>query len=930
MKKLLFSIVGVFLLFSLNAQIPLENFSGFTTGGKIAQQAQAMGKDYWTTWSNVPGGSEDGVIDEMPAGNKCGKFVGTASQSIDQILRLGTKNGSVWEPKTTGKWELTFKIYIPTGKDGYFNIKSVFPSTVNGTWAMQIYMGTDEGDPGPATPGVGKIYGGSSTGVSFNFAHDTWVPIKIFIDLDDDIGEFYVNGILIHTYQYSTSSFGGENYRSIAAFNIFPSNYAATTLFYIDDIEFVKVTGSEVLFETGFDDKPNGSYVAQSYPLWWTTWENAPGTGEDALITNEQSQTPNHSAKCSYATGTDLVFKAGNKTSGKYTIDFDMYIPSGGIAYFNLLQIFAGSGSEWAVGVYFNVTATGMPQGTNIRHNNQLTPFTFPYATWFPIHFDIDLDSDQAKIKINNVELLTWQFSIPETGGTGTRQLAAADFYPPQSGSVYYIDNFKYTLIDDGGPTAPIIVVTPNKIEETLYQGDSITKPVKVENIGTSIGEYTSWIEYDFEPITGSSIYPLQHCNDYPNDKGLAYPVTTPTLMELGAKFSGTKLCDKVGTYITKLSYYLPAGMSSTGVNSLTFRVYGPNKANAPGEVLATVTKTSGVSDGAWHEVTLATPVLIDKNEIWISVEFMHNVGAYPISADEGNLGVEGVNFTRRDGGAWVHFNQYNEFGNFLVKAESKGTVVPACWLSISGDTYGNIPKGDSKTFNANLKTTGLAIGEYKAKIIVITNDEANPLVTIPCTLTVQSTIPYSLMVVNPTFLDKEIKGEETITVPVKITNSGETKGDYIVVEPTVDWISISGNTFFNDLEPDAFKFFDVTFDAAELEDDVYTTDIVINVPNDVIDVIKIPCTLKVDKLGVGKHAIKTLVYPNPATNSVTVKSTQIISSVQIINFVGQTVYSANVNKDFTNINTSDLTGGIYFLKVNTDAGTQNIKLIIK
>jgi len=223
MKKLLLSFVCVLAFAALSAQVS-DNFSDYTVDGKLAQQAQAMGRDYWTTWSEAPGSSEDGVIAEI-AGNKCLYLI---APNNDQILKLGNK--------TSGEWVLTFKFYIPAGKDGYFNIKSVFPSTVSETWALQVYLGTDEG--GPSTPGFGAAYGGSTAPVPFPFAHDTWVPVKIYINLDTDVAEFYVNEIKYLTYTYSTGSFGQSNHKYIDAMNIFPPNTASTSSFYIDDIVF--------------------------------------------------------------------------------------------------------------------------------------------------------------------------------------------------------------------------------------------------------------------------------------------------------------------------------------------------------------------------------------------------------------------------------------------------------------------------------------------------------------------------------------------------------------------------------------------------------------------------------------------------------------------------------------------------------------------
>ena len=925
MKKILLSIVSAFLLFTLSAQVS-ENFSDYTVAGKLAQQAQAMGRDYWTTWSNAPGGNEDGVIEEM-SGNKVLKLAAVSSStSNDQILRLGTKNGTVWEPRTTGVWELTFNIFIPATKDGYFNIKSVFPSTVSETWATQIYFATDQpevsGQVGPYLPGVGNIYAASETPVSFSFSHDTWIPVKLFIDLDNDAAEFYVNNTLIHTWQYSKGSFGQSNHKTIAAMNIFPPSQGPRSTYYVDDIVFAPVTN--VIYETGFDDVTAGAYVAQSYPDWWTTWENKPGTSEDALITAEKFETAPNSAKCVY--NTDLIFKAGNQTSGVYTVDFDLFIPNNGTGYFNLMQILAGDDSQWAVDVFFNMKANSydLPLGTYTIWNDVVTNFTAPnFDEWFHVAVMVDLDNDIANIKINGTQILEWQYSIDVEGNEGPRQLAAVDFWPPISSSVYYIDNFKFA--GGGGENYPIIDVTPTEITQALPAGGTISMPVTVSNTGTSIGDYRSWIEFDFEEPTGSSTFTLSHCGTPSPNGGLAYP--TEALIEVGAKFSATDICDKLGSYITKMSYYLPADLTD---NVLIFRIYSSLADNKPGELLIEQTLNNPFVD-SWNEINLSTPVLINQSEYWLTVELYQYEEAYVIGADAGPLKT-GVNYVRRNGGGWSEFTQV-EYGNWLIKGTVEGgTLDYSCWLSLQGENYGSIPKSTSKTYNVVFNATGLTLGEtYTANLFVATNDGDNPLFTIPCTLLVGE---FPLITVNPTLIEQTFPvdaEEKTVTVPLTVNNSGAAEGTYeATVAPTVAWLTLEGDTE-GAVPAGADKTFDAVIDATDLAVGNYETKISVTTSDFTHALIEIPCKLVI-KLGIEVYinGVETKVYPNPATHMITVESNITMSSVQIINHVGQVVYSTVVNNDKTTVNTSNLSAGYYFVKVNTDKGSRSIKFVVK
>ncbi|MDR0206982.1 MAG: T9SS type A sorting domain-containing protein [Bacteroidales bacterium] len=903
MKKILLLLMGAFLTFTLSAQVS-ENFSDYTVGGKIAQQAQAMGRDYWTTWSNAPGGPEDGKIAEI-SGNKVGHF----TYGNDQILLLGNK--------TSGIWIFSCKVNVPAAKRGYINLLADFAGTES-IWALEVYFNKN----GTAS-GTGSINAGGQNAATFPFTHDAWTNVSVTIDLDNDVAKLDVNGTMVKQWTYSLGADGTGAPRVIAVFDMYPPDALANSEFYVDDIVFKKAP----LYETGFDDKPSGSYVAQSYPNWWTTWENSPGTAEDALITNEQSSSPNNSAKCTFASsgGTDLVFKAGNQTSGTYFIDFDMYIPTSGRAFFNLLHIFNGSGSEWAVGVYFNVSATGMPPGTNIQQNGALTPFTFPFATWFPVSIIVDLDNDQAKMKINNVELLTWQFSLTENAGPGLRQLAAVDFYPPQAGSVFYIDNFVFDKA--GEATAPIIGVTPSFITEVITPGENLTKTITVANTGTSMGEYSSWIKYEFEPTTGTQTFTLSNSNE-PNANGLGYP--DACTLELATKFTGDELCGKIGTSINKLSYYLAAAVGSS--NKLTFRIYGPNNTNLPGEKLREVVLNNAVV-GTWNIVTLTDPLLIDLSELWISVEFYQNAATYPIGVDNGPQKL-GYNFTKRNGGAWTGFTQ-TEFGNFLVTATAQGGVVPGCWFKLSGDSNGNVPLGSSKTFNANFNTAGLADGLYKAKLNVKTNDATNPIFIIPVDITVGTPPSFPIINVTPLEFSATIKEDADVLIvnnTVTINNTGTAEGSYTTtVEAQKPWLTIEGDAT-GTVAIDNTKTFDVVINATDLDTGIYNGKITV-VTNDVEHPeFVIECTLTVEP-GVGIitiNGVETKIFPNPASDFVTVQCSEMINSIKIMNNMGQVVRTVFVNNIATHLDTSNLSAGVYFFKIITDKTTFSTKLIIK
>ena len=71
-------------------------------------------------------------------------------------------------------------------------------------------------------------------------------------------------------------------------------------------------------------------------------------------------------------------------------------------------------------------------------------------------------------------------------------------------------------------------------------------------------------------------------------------------------------------------------------------------------------------------------------------------------------------------------------------------------------------------------------------------------------------------------------------------------------------------------------------------------------------------------------------IYPNPATNFVTISSVNKIQSLTVYNIVGQVVTIASVESDLYRLNTSNYKDGVYFLQLETAEGRISEKFIIE
>ena len=68
--------------------------------------------------------------------------------------------------------------------------------------------------------------------------------------------------------------------------------------------------------------------------------------------------------------------------------------------------------------------------------------------------------------------------------------------------------------------------------------------------------------------------------------------------------------------------------------------------------------------------------------------------------------------------------------------------------------------------------------------------------------------------------------------------------------------------------------------------------------------------------------------YPNPVNNTLNISYSEMISSVKVINVLGQTVMSANQNSNFVTIDMSQLPAGSYMVQIESNDTTAIVKIM--
>ena len=581
-----------------------------------------------------------------------------------------------------------------------------------------------------------------------------------------------------------------------------------------------------VLLEDDFSAYTVGNKLASESNAagndWWTTWSNNPGGAEDGVIAEYEGN------KCAYlVSGNDQVLRLAGSQSGVYDLEFDILVPNGKSGYFNILHKFAGANSKWAMQAYLHITSDGGQtddqyapgHGTVHAGSNGTADVACVFDQWMHFRLHVDTDADQAQY-FYSVEggeetlVCSWQWSLDSFGdGVVDRVLDAMNFFPPMAESAYYLDNFKCTRI--GGETAPEFVFNPGEINEEVDADDMATVKINIENEGTSIGDYSAWVDYGVgqggsnQEIISYAIDPVE------NPSGLSWTAEEPVKFEVAALYPATSYGNSVmGTYITGAAYAFFEWVDANGNPSpaleagtdVIFRIYGQGHNGNPGEVLAEQVLPQNLI--SWNNYTLvefAEPVALTGFDVYVAVEMTAAVGGTTMSLDGSGQAVQGFgDLYRQNGGAFrsITENAGTNYGNWCLFMLCEGAPVVGGYASLN-KTAGSLPIGGSDEVTVTLSTIGLTAGEtYEAAVKFVTNDPAQPVVEIPLTLTVkgesiaESVVETYNVYPNPTTGAVTVEGENIDYIAV-YNSVGQLVNVVKNVNNTVDMSAYENGVYF-------------------------------------------------------------------------------------------------------------------------------------
>lgn len=735
MKKVSLLIALVALVFG-NAFAQMSyDFNDGTAGAKIAQTYGMP----WTTWTNAPGGSEDGVFGEA-GGTMAAHF----TYGNDQILYLGDHE--------VGVYDLEFDAYVPNGKNGYFNVLHHFDgqNSDNCIWAIQVYMHmTNDGQNSTSAPGHGTVHAGSNGTADLPCVYDAWMHFRVHVDADSDIAQLYFNvvgepEVMYAEWQWSLDSFGeNTTNRILGAMDFFPPQNAATSEYYIDNLTVTLQSNDVVLIEDNFEEYTVGNKIASEAIAaghdWWTTWSNAPGGSEDGVVAT-------NGTKCGYLQyGVDQVILLGDADNGNYDLEFDILVPNGKNGYFNVLHHFAGQNSTWAMQCYLHLTndgetSTSAPgHGTIHAGSNSTADVSCVYDEWMHFRLNIDTDTDVARYYYTapggEEELVCeWQWSLDSFGNNvAGRTLAAMDFFPPENAatSEYYVDNFKLTKI--GGESAPHLAVIPAEVNVELDEDEATTVEITIDNTGNSIGDWSGYLDFGQGGAGTQSADLAYHNNDVTGASGIGSQTGAYT-REIGIRLPATAYGNSaMGMKVVSTKFYVNTYKSTD--NNYIFRLYGQGLHGQPGELLAEKTVTTSATE-QWITATFDEDVYMTGQDIWATIQMEQAENEFPLTMDNGEYGEEqDGNWLSTSGNSFSHCYSAGNFGGaWMMTVTCQGQKIEGSWASLN-KTEGAILGGQFETVTLSMNTIGLPQGSYSADLIINTNDAENPQFVVPVTL---------------------------------------------------------------------------------------------------------------------------------------------------------------------------------------------------
>jgi hypothetical protein len=431
--RIIYFLLAMLLLSSinLNAQF-IDDMETCTFDGEIVQL------NHWTDWGCGGGPGCEIVCSSEQAHSGDWSGLIPDDGTTNAILDLGNM--------IFGYVSISFWMYIPTGREAYWNLQGEVPVDT-GEWIVgNIFFNQDL-----ANPGIGLIDDTALGEVSFNFPPDQWFKIamnfNILAGLPTATWNMCVNGLEVIPSGTAFTDNAGVIPTSLGGIEFF--SISSNNYYYVDDFDFRHNQTIECNSPSPVtDDMESYTEGEAIYEGWWTSWGCGDQLGCALESTSAQAYSGNLSGLVPDDGTTDAVIDLGNKINGVWALEYWAFIPSNKEAFVEIKGCVPICTDDWLVYAFFNHNLDTPGEGILMNTILGDINFNFPHDQWFRVIMNVDLS--------NGLGAGTWQYIIDGNevipSGTPFRDannfspisLGGLEFYSISTNNEIYLDDFNY------------------------------------------------------------------------------------------------------------------------------------------------------------------------------------------------------------------------------------------------------------------------------------------------------------------------------------------------------------------------------------------------------------------------------------------------------------------------------------------------------
>jgi len=208
MRTFLLLFISILFAGTLCGQISFEDdFESYNVGDGIA----ASSPDF-VLWPSAA--AIDALITDEQAASGEKSIALPGGQDIDILLNFG-------DQYTEGSFRLDFDVFVPTGRNAYFNFQGSDAIGTAGNWVLQCYLNAN---------GIFVVDNSIEDVFSNAYPQNEWITIGLDINLTENLWKMYINDECLGSFRNTDAN------NQIYSMNLYPPENIS--LSYVDNMSF--------------------------------------------------------------------------------------------------------------------------------------------------------------------------------------------------------------------------------------------------------------------------------------------------------------------------------------------------------------------------------------------------------------------------------------------------------------------------------------------------------------------------------------------------------------------------------------------------------------------------------------------------------------------------------------------------------------------